>query len=228
PCARAAALQFEKDWASVRQRLIRQIPPDPNAARWHHEAGQPPLAPPGSPPPSRTQFLPSGPDQLEDTAHALLLDACFRAERRILAITPYFLPDDSLRSALRLASRRGVDITIVLPATSNHRLADFVRTRAMRDLAGAGVHFRLLPFMAHAKAVVVDDSLAIAGSINLDLRSLLLNHEASVVFYSRTEIDWVADWIEETADGAGLWRAKRPGLIRDIAEGLVLAVAFQL
>ncbi|MDO9360234.1 MAG: phospholipase D-like domain-containing protein [Polaromonas sp.] len=233
PCARAAAMQFEKDWASVRQRPLRELAPDPNADLSDGSADQPPLTPApgvasGAPSPSRTQFLPSGPDQLEDTAHALLLDACFRAERRILAITPYFLPDDSLRNALRLASRRGVDITIVIPATSNHRLADFVRTRAMRDLASAGVHFRLLPFMAHAKAVVVDDVLALCGSINLDLRSLLLNHEASVVFYSRCEIDWLAGWIEDTAEGAGLWRAERPGLLRDIAEGLVLAVAFQL
>ncbi|RYX97780.1 MAG: phospholipase [Comamonadaceae bacterium] len=230
--ARAAAAQFEKDWASVRQRPLREIPPDPNAGLWPEGPdGRPAVtlaSATGLPAPSRAQFLPSGPDQLEDTAHALLLDACFRAESRILAITPYFLPDDSLRNALRLASRRGVDVTIVIPATSNHRLADFVRTRAMRDLAGAGVHFRLLPFMAHAKAVVVDDTLALCGSINLDLRSLLLNHEASVVFYSRCEIDWLAVWIARTAADAPVWQPRRPGLLRDICEGLVLAVAFQL
>ncbi len=61
----------------------------------------------------------------------------------------------------------------------------------MRDLAGAGVTFRMLPFMAHAKAVVVDEELAMCGSINLDMRSLLLNHEAAVVFYGRSAIDWL-------------------------------------
>ena len=211
--AAAAARQFDHDWASVRSRKPRAItaedvPEGPGAAM--------------------AQFLPSGPDQTEDTAHALLIDACFRAEHRLLAITPYFVPGDGLRDALRLAARRGVQVTIAIPAQSNHRLADFVRARAMRDLARAGVSFRMLPFMAHAKAVVVDDQLAMCGSINLDLRSLLLNHEANVVFYGTHEIEWLAEWIETTASAGEAYRARRPGLLRDVAEGLLLTVAFQL
>ncbi|RYF35612.1 MAG: phospholipase [Comamonadaceae bacterium] len=210
----AAARQFEHDWASAQrraERTVRSIAP-------LEASPERPLA----------QFLPSGPDQTEDTANALLIDACFRAEHRLLAITPYFLPDDGLRNALRLAARRGVQVTIAIPARSNHPLTDFVRTRAMRDLAPAGVTFRMLPFMAHAKAVVVDDTLAMCGSINLDLRSLLLNHEAAVVFYGHAEIDWLAHWIETTASAGDTYRARRPGLLRDVAEGLVLTIAFQL
>ncbi len=211
--AAAAARQFEHDWASVRRTKPRLVPPD-------------------DVPPNETdalaQFLPSGPDQTEDTAHALLIDACFRAEHRIMAITPYFVPDDGLRDALRLAARRGVQVTLAIPARSNHSLADFVRTRAMRDLARAGVTFRMLPFMAHAKAVVVDEDLALCGSINLDLRSLLLNHEAAVVFYGPHEVDWLAQWIETTASAGDTYRARRPGILRDVAEGLLLTIAFQL
>ncbi len=209
----AAARQFDHDWRSVRGGKPRSI-------------AQAPLPADGAAAPA--QFLPSGPDQTEDTAHALLIDACFRAERRVLAITPYFVPSDGLRDALRLAARRGVQVTIALPAQSNHRLADFVRARAMRDLARAGVQFLLLPFMAHAKAVVVDDELAMCGSINLDLRSLLLNHEASVVFYGPQQIAWLAGWIGTTASAGEPYRARRPGLVRDLAEGLLLTVAFQL
>ena len=209
--ATAAARQFDHDWASVRGRKPRAI-----AAA---------VAPPAG---GLAQFLPSGPDQTEDTAHALLIDACFRAEHRVLAITPYFVPGDGLRDALRLAARRGVQVTIAIPAQSNHRLADFVRARAMRDLARAGVIFRMLPFMAHAKAVVVDEELALCGSINLDMRSLLLNHEAAVVFYDRHEIDWLAQWIETTASAGETYRARRPGIVRDVAEGLLLTIAYQL
>jgi cardiolipin synthase len=209
--ASAAAHQFEQDWASVRQQTPRRIAA---VHELHHGTA--------------AQFLPSGPDQVEDTAHALLIDACFRAERRILAVTPYFIPDDSLRDALRLAARRGVEITLVLPQRSNHRLADFARTRAMRDLAGAGVQFVLLPFMAHAKAVVVDDSLAMCGSINLDLRSLLLNHEAAVVFYATADISWLAQWMLALGAQGYAYRPRPPSLGRDIAEGLLLTVAFQL
>ncbi|MDM0013845.1 phospholipase D-like domain-containing protein [Variovorax sp. J22P168] len=210
--ATAAARQFEHDWSSVRGSTSRAIA----AAAGAVAAGE------------RAQFLPSGPDQTEDTAQALLIDACFRAEHRVLAITPYFVPGDGLRDALRLAARRGVQVTIAIPAQSNHRLADFVRARTMRDLARAGVQFRMLPFMAHAKAVVVDEDIALCGSINLDLRSLLLNHEAAVVFYGRAEVDWLAQWIETTASAGDPYRAREPGLARDIAEGLLLTIAFQV
>ena len=215
--AHAAAQQFDHDWRSVRQNVPRDIPVPPSAPE-DGAASPLPLA----------QFLPSGPDQTEDTANSLLIDACFRAEHRVLAITPYFVPDDGLRNALRLAARRGVQVTLAIPRRSNHRLADFVRARAMRDLAAAGVIFRLLPFMAHAKAVVVDDTLALCGSINLDLRSLLLNHEAAVVFYGAHDIDWLAQWIETTASAGETFRARRPGVVRDLAEGLLLTIAFQL
>jgi cardiolipin synthase len=210
--AAEATRQFDLDWAdATRGKAPEHAPRVTNAAHG-----------------SLVQFLPSGPDQAEDTAQSLLIDACYRARRRILAVTPYFVPDDSLRAALRLAARRGVRVTIVLPEISNHRLADFVRSRAMRDLAMAGVEFRLLPRMIHAKAVVVDDVLALSGSINLDLRSLLLNHEASVVFYDAKDIAWFARWIEEIVPQGALYAAKPPGLLRDIAEGLLLTVAFQL
>ena len=209
--AAAAARQFDHDWASVRAhkpRSIDVLPP---------QAGGTPV-----------QFLPSGPDQTEDTVQSLLIGACFHAEYRVLAITPYFVPGDGLRDALRLAARRGVQVTIAMPARSNHRLADFVRERAMRDLAHAGVRFLLLPFMAHAKGVVIDDDLGLAGSVNLDLRSLLLNHEAAMVFYGAAQIEWLAEWIERTASAGSAYRPRRPGLGRDLAEGLLLTVAFQL
>ncbi|HSV58024.1 MAG TPA: phospholipase D-like domain-containing protein [Variovorax sp.] len=209
--AAAAARQFSHDWASVRGRKPRGIP---NVTQ-----------PRGS---SLAQYLPSGPDQTEDTAQSLLIDACFRAEHRLLAITPYFVPGDGLRDALRLAARRGVQVTIAIPQVSNHLLADFVRARAMRDLARAGVIFRMLPFMAHAKAVVLDDSLAICGSINLDGRSLLLNHEAAVVFYDTREINWLVQWIETAASAGDTYKARHPSLARDLAEGLLLTIAFQV
>src|SRR6266853_1146106 len=103
---------------------------------------------------SRAQFVPSGPDQAEDTVHALLIDACFHVRERLLAVTPYFVPDVSLGTAMRLAARRGVKIDLCIPVVSNHRLADFVRNRALRALSAAGVSIHLLPHMNHAKAVV--------------------------------------------------------------------------
>jgi cardiolipin synthase A/B len=222
PVADAAACQFEADWVAAGGKpALLTTAPGGAAAGVVTPAESNPAA-------GRAQFLPSGPDQAEDTVHALLIDACFHARDRVLAVTPYFVPDASLETAMRLAARRGVKIDLVLPAVSNHRLADFARNRALRSLGNAGVNIHLLPYMIHAKAVVFDESLALSGSVNLDSRSLLLNYECAVVFYGSGEIDWLANWIQALIPEAGPFDCRAAGLLRDIAEGLLLTVAYQL
>lgn len=209
-----AADRFERDW---RKALHQPQPPPALPA---------PAEPPG--PAATAQFLPSGPELPEDSAQALLIAGGFRVRRRLLAITPYFVPDDGLQLALKLAALRGIEVDVVLPARSNHRLADLARRRSMRELAAAGARFWLHPHMLHAKAVVFDDDLAMCGSINLDLRSLFLNHEASVLFYGRAEIDWLAAWIEARRGEAQRHEPGPAGIGMDLLEGAVRAVAFQL
>ncbi len=211
PTAAAAAQQFEADWEAAGGGAAESVAPP----QFTDSGG-------------RTQFLPSGPDQMEDTVHALLIDACFQATRRMIAVTPYFVPDVSLETAMRLAARRGVKIDLCIPAKSNHRLADFVRNRSLRALSSAGVAVHLLPYMNHAKAVVFDESIALCGSCNLDSRSLLLNYESAVVFYGRAEIDWLARWILALIPAAQSFENRQPSLWRDIGEGLLLTVAYQL
>jgi cardiolipin synthase len=191
---------------------------------------------------SLAQWVPSGPDFHEDILLALLVSAAFHAEQRLLLVTPYFVPDEALSEALLLAAKRGVRVTLVLPAHSNHRLADWARGRAVRLLADNGVDVRLVPGMLHvngvdvrlvpgmlhAKAVVMDDTLALCGSANLDGRSLFINYEAMAAFYGRAEIDWLARWIDQQAARGQPASGQAPGLARDVLEGLVATVAFQL
>jgi cardiolipin synthase len=224
--AAAAASQFEDDWVAAGGTPARRAVAAPASAAPGGDSRTD--SAPVKSMDGRTQFLPSGPDQTEDTVHALLIDACFHAQERMLAVTPYFVPDVSLETALRLAARRGVRIDICIPAKSNHMLADFARSRALRALADAGVNIHLLPYMNHAKAVVFDNSLALCGSVNLDSRSLLLNYECAVVFYGAPEIDWLANWIKELIAKAEPFHSHPPGLWRDVCEGLLLTVAYQL
>lgn len=177
---------------------------------------------------SIAQFLPSGPDQIEDTANSLLVNALYRANKYFLAITPYFVPDSSLIDAMRLAARRGVEVTIVMPEYSNHKMADFARSRSIRSLSKSGVKIKFLPYMCHAKAFVSDDNLAICGSVNMDQRSLLINYEASVVFYSDKEIIWMKQWIQELEATCKNYIPKKVSLLRDVTEGICLALGYQL
>ena len=204
---------FEEDWAFAGERSPPAEPPkvavpEPNAV----------LA----------QLVASGPDRVDDTIHTLLISACFTSQQRILAVTPYFVPDAALMSALTLAARRGIAIDLVMPAKSNHHLADFVRHRAMRDLVAAGGRIWLHPQMVHAKAVVIDTELALVGSANLDGRSLFLNYEMMVAFYGRKAIGGFARWIEARRGESVIYEPRAPGVLRDLAEGVLLWLGFQL
>jgi cardiolipin synthase len=174
------------------------------------------------------QLIPSGPDQCDDTLYSLLVMACFRARERITAVTPYFVPGNSLLMGLTLAARRNVEVNLIMPARSNHRLADLARPRALRELAGAGAKVWFVPGMIHAKAIVIDDSIALAGSANLDGRSLLLNYELMVAFYDSGDVRRFAGWIGRQMQGARRYIPRLPGLAQDVAEGIVLWLAFQL
>jgi cardiolipin synthase len=174
------------------------------------------------------QIIASGPDLADDTVYALLVSAAYQARKRIRIATPYFVPDDALLSALCLACRRGVRVTVLIPARSNHRLADIARERSVRQLVQAGGEVLLDPGMMHAKAIVVDDRLALCGTANLDTRSLLLNFEVMVAFYGAGEIAWLDAWISRRADGASAADARLPGWWRDVLEGMVRAVGYQL
>ncbi len=229
PLVAVATERFEMDWAYATRRTRRHA--DDRTASAATALPRAPLWPTttiddASLP--RAQLVPSGPDQVDDTVQVLLLSGAYRASRRILAVTPYFIPDGSLAQALALAARRGVAVDLVLPARSNHPLADFARHRPLRDLAAAGVRIWLVPHMVHAKAVVVDDELALVGSANLDARSLFLNYELMVAFYDPADVRRFAGWIDGERLGAARYAAIEPGLARDLAEGLLLWLAYQL
>jgi cardiolipin synthase len=214
PLAERAQQRFDLDWNYAAHL------PSPRFAGLQDDAA------PGTT--QLAQLIPSGPDQVDDTVHALLVSGAFMARERILAVTPYFVPDATLLMALTLAARRGVAVDLVLPARSNHRLADVARNRPLRDLARAGARIWMTSHMVHAKAIVIDDGFALAGSANLDARSLFLNYELMVAFYRPADVAQFAEWIDGERRLASAYRAQTPGLIRDLAEGLVLWLAFQL
>ena len=208
-----AQQQFEQDWAFACERPAPEF--DVSAT-------------PAADSAALAQLVDSGPDRPDDTIFTLLVSACFTSQRRILAVTPYFVPDASLLTALTLAARRGIEIDLLLPAVSNHRLADFSRHRSLRDLVGAGGRVWLYPRMIHAKAVLVDDELTLVGSANLDGRSLFLNYEMMVAFYDRKAVSGFAHWIEARRRESASYVARRPSLARELAEGVILWLAFQL
>jgi cardiolipin synthase len=174
------------------------------------------------------QTVPSGPDYADDTLQAVLLLACYRAQASIAIATPYFVPDESLLQALCLAARRGVQVRLLLPARSNHRLADLARGRALQQAAAAGVQVQLYPGMLHAKLVIIDAAWLLLGSANFDSRSLFLNYELMIAFRDRPTLASALAWFDDRATATAPWIAPAPGVLRNFGDGLLLWLAFQM
>ena len=207
---------FNGDWAFAKRR-----PSD-------KQASSPPACITLAHPSDGAQLVASGPDQADDTLLALLVTATYRAHRRILLASPYFVPDPSLLMALCLAARRGVAIDLLVPARSNHRLSDLARGRALRTLTEAGGRVWLAPTMMHGKLAVFDESLALAGSANLDSRSLQLNYELMLAFHHTGDVRRFAAWFDLERQTAKRSVLAPASMTRDLIEGLLLWVGFQL
>ena len=166
------------------------------------------------------QLVPAGPDDPDDRLHDGLVAAIHRADHRVWIVTPYFVPSEPLSGALCTASRRGVDVRIVIPRKSNQWTADLARGAYLRDAAGAGVRILCQPEgMLHAKCVLIDD-IALAGSANFDIRSMLLNFEMMVACHDPETVAALEARITALAAGCdeGL---PASGRLRRLAEGVM-------
>jgi cardiolipin synthase len=203
PAARQYAGLFAADWKFVTGKAISLLPGKETPA--------------GD---AIVQIAPSGPDVSGDPVYAAIVSGIFSARRRLWIVTPYFIPPTALSEALVLAAHRGVDVRVYVPDPSNHALADLARGQPLRDAAGAGVRvLRFIGGMVHAKIVVIDDEVAMVGSVNIDPRSLFLNFEANALVYGPEHVGAVVAWIEGLKDKTE--EGVRPvSNIRDTLEGV--------
>ena len=127
----------------------------------------------------------TGPDADLDKRRLILLAAIGRAEREIRIVTPYFVPDQSIMTALNIARLRGVHVQLVLPERNNLRLVQWASMHLMRWALADRLDVRLSPPpFDHSKMMTVDGCWAMLGSGNWDARSMRLNFEFDVECYS--------------------------------------------
>ncbi|MEA2067606.1 MAG: cardiolipin synthase [Verrucomicrobiota bacterium] len=139
---------------------------------------------------ARARIIDSGPSAPPELVGEAFFNAIVMAQTQILIVTPYFVPTTDLLKALRSAARRGVDVCIVVPEKNNHRYAGMASKALYEELMSAGVRiFLRQPPFIHAKAMVVDDSIALVGTANLDVRSLELNYETTVLFEGQESVN---------------------------------------
>lgn len=157
---------FAEDWAFTTGEVL-------DGVGWY-----PTLLPAGE---TTSRCYTDGPDGDIEILRTVLLGALSVARESVRIVTPYFLPEQPLVSALSIAALRGVRVDIVLPAQVNIPLVQWASTAQLWQVLrpGCRVHVTPLPF-DHAKLMVVDRQWALFGSSNWDPRSLRLNFELDV------------------------------------------------
>lgn len=142
----------------------------------------------------------NGPTRDAERLTTLIQTAIASARRRVLIMTPYFLPGPALIGALQSAALRGLDVQIVLPGKNNLPFVEWASRQALGELMLRGVQilYRPPPF-AHTKLLVLDEDYALVGSPNLDPRSLRLNFELAVEIVDPDGVERLAEHIQQVA-----------------------------
>lgn len=133
---------------------------------------------------SPVQVLPSGPGYTPEALHQALLTAIYSARSELIVTTPYFVPDEAMLTALVSAAQRGVEVTLVLPEKVDSFFVRHASRAHFLDLLDVGV--RVEQFrggLLHAKTITIDGSICLIGSVNLDMRSLWINLELTLLVY---------------------------------------------
>lgn len=155
---------------------------------WELETGLRRLAPAPENPPvcdNWLSVLPSGPGTGEDLIGQGVLSSIYRANDSITISTPYFVPSEAIFDALCQAARRGVRVRVLVPQRNDSRMVSWAsRAYFERLLESGGEIYLFAGGLLHTKAMLMDDQLALVGSVNLDIRSLQLNFELTLALFS--------------------------------------------
>ncbi|MGB0454948.1 MAG: cardiolipin synthase [Bacteriovoracaceae bacterium] len=128
----------------------------------------------------------SGPADQSDTLTNTWLEVINGAKKRVWLATPYFVPNQQLLSALKIAVLKGIEVQILFPEKPDHFYVWCAGQFYLQKLLETGAQVLLYEkgFM-HQKVILVDDDISVVGSANFDRRSLDLNFEASVIVYDK-------------------------------------------
>lgn len=143
-----------------------------------------PLLPPAGE--ALARVIGDGPDKEFRKLQLIIMGALSCATRQVQIMTPYFIPDRALVSALVTTALRGVDVTLVLPEQNNLPYVHWASRAYLWELLQQGIRvFYQPPPFVHTKLLVVDGLWSLIGSANLDPRSLRLNFELDLEIYDR-------------------------------------------
>jgi cardiolipin synthase A/B len=134
------------------------------------------------------QVVPSGPGFENENNLRLFLALLHSAQERAIITSPYFVPDEAMMYAMTSACQRGLDVQLFVSEIGDQGPVFHAQRSYYRELLRAGVRIFMYPapYILHSKHFSVDDSVAVIGSSNMDIRSCSLNLEVSLLLHGRS------------------------------------------
>ena len=134
----------------------------------------------------------------EYTTKNIYMQMIYKAKSYIYIATPYLILDYELVTALKFAASSGVDVNVMIPSIPDKKIIYMVTESYARELSAASIKvFKYLPGFIHSKFMLVDDTEALIGTVNLDYRSLFLHFENSVYLRNDASILHMKDHFED-------------------------------
>ena len=168
------------------------------------------------------QIVASGPDTDWANIMEVFFCAINLAKERIFITTPYFIPNDSMLTALTTAARSGVDVRIVIPYESDSWGAQYATDSYIEQCLESGIRvYRYKKGFIHAKTILIDDMFSSVGTANLDYRSFVLNFEINAIMYNGPLNKQLAEIFEADlteSEEVDLERWKERGIMRKLKE----------
>lgn len=148
------------------------------------------------------QIIASGPDQEWEVIKKLFFSMISTAQKTVYIASPYFIPDEDILSALKIAALSGIDVRLIVPSKPDHKIVFWATRSYFTELLEAGVKIYLYrKGFLHSKVIVVDEELASIGSANMDMRSFHLNFEVNAFLYRNESVrKLVSDFKQDFLD----------------------------
>ena len=130
------------------------------------------------------QIVSSGPDHKEEFIKNAYIKIINNAKKTLYIQTPYLVPDEPMKEALKIASLSGVDVRIMVPGSPDHFFMEWILSANIGELMESGIKFyRYNKGFIHSKTIIADGKVSSIGTANLDIRSFKLNFEINAIIF---------------------------------------------
>lgn len=148
----------------------------------------------GSPGNSPVQIVNAEPLGLNANIRDAIFTAITHAKKYVYIETPYFIPTPCLIRAIETASLSGIDVRLIIPKRSDNGSVQHASNSYIEQMLRNHVKvYQYMDGFTHSKLIVIDDELVIAGSTNIDIRSLELHFETNILIYDKNIANTVKD-----------------------------------